>query len=57
LARALKDGFTAEEVNWAKPGWLKSRQVSRVQDNKLANALVNGLYLSATACTVSRFFH
>src|SRR5262249_40595837 len=41
LARALKDGFTAEEVNKAKLGWLKSRQVSRAQDNELANALTN----------------
>ncbi len=48
LARALKDGFTAEEVNTAKSGWLKSRQVSRAQDNELTNDLVNGLYLNRT---------
>lgn len=48
LERALKDGFTADEVKAAKSGWLKSRQVSRAQDNELTNALVNGLYLDRT---------
>ena len=48
LERALKDGFTAEEVDKAKSGWLKSRQVSRAQDTELANALINGLYLNRT---------
>jgi zinc protease len=48
LARALKDGFTAEEVNKAKSGWLDSRKVSRAQDNELANALSSGLYLNRT---------
>jgi zinc protease len=46
LARALKDGFTVEEVNKAKSGWLDSRKVSRAQDNELVNVLVNGLYLN-----------
>jgi zinc protease len=46
LAQALKDGFTADEVEKAKSGWLKSRQVSRAQDNELAGALTNGLYLN-----------
>jgi zinc protease len=48
LARALKDGFTADEVEKAKSGWLDSRKVSRAQDNELASALVNGLYLNRT---------
>jgi zinc protease len=48
LARALKDGFTPDEVEKAKSGWLKSRQVSRAQDNELAGGLVNGLYLNRT---------
>ncbi|HZF39596.1 MAG TPA: pitrilysin family protein [Blastocatellia bacterium] len=48
LARALKDGFTADEVKNAKSGWLKSRQVSRSQDNELVSALANGLYLNRT---------
>jgi zinc protease len=48
LARALKDGFTAEEVKNAKSGWLKSRLVSRGQDNELVIALASGLYLDRT---------
>ncbi len=48
LERAIKDGFTADEVKAAKSGWLKSRQVSRAQDNELANALINGLFLDRT---------
>ncbi|HKQ78415.1 MAG TPA: pitrilysin family protein [Blastocatellia bacterium] len=48
LARAIKDGFTPDEVEKAKSGWLKSRQVSRAQDNELAGALVNRLYLNRT---------
>ena len=32
IARALKDGFTEDEVKAAKSGWLQSRQVSRAQD-------------------------
>jgi zinc protease len=39
IARALKDGFTEEEVKAAKSGWLQQRQVSRGQDGELANAL------------------
>ncbi|HLR04400.1 MAG TPA: pitrilysin family protein, partial [Pyrinomonadaceae bacterium] len=37
IARMLKDGFTAEEVEAAKSGYLQSRQVSRAQDNELLN--------------------
>ena len=48
VARALKDGFAADEVEKAKTGWLKSRQVSRAQDNELAGVLSNGLYLNRT---------
>jgi len=39
LARALKDGFTDEEIMAAKAGWLQSRQVSRGQENELAGTL------------------
>ena len=39
IARAVKDGFTAEEVRAAKSGWLQQRQVSRGQDNELAQQL------------------
>jgi zinc protease len=48
LARALKDGFTADEVEKAKSGWLKSRKVSRAQDNELVSVLTIGLYYNRT---------
>jgi zinc protease len=48
LARALKDGFTSDEVEKAKSGWLKSRQVGRAQDNELLTTLINGLYFDRT---------
>ncbi len=35
IARALKDGFTDDEVKAAKNGWLQQRQVSRGQDGEL----------------------
>ena len=48
IARMLKDGFTADEIKSAKSGWLQSRQVSRAQDNELANRLGNYLFLNRT---------
>jgi zinc protease len=48
IARMLKDGFTAEEVEAAKSGFLQSRQVSRAQDNELASRLNNYLFLGRT---------
>ena len=32
LTRALRDGFTDDEVKAAKAGWLQSNQVTRAQD-------------------------
>ena len=48
IDRMLKEGFTAEEVASAKTGYLQSRQVSRAQDNELANRLNNFLFLDRT---------
>ncbi len=48
IARMLKDGFTADEVEAAKSGYLQSRQVSRAQDNELAGRLNNYLFLGRT---------
>lgn len=48
IAKALKDGFTAEEVAAAKKGWLQSRQVSRAQDNELTARLNNVTFLGKT---------
>ncbi|HLN57203.1 MAG TPA: pitrilysin family protein, partial [Thermoanaerobaculia bacterium] len=48
VARALKDGFTEQEVREAKSGYLQSRQVSRAQDGGLARTLAQDLYLKRT---------
>ncbi len=48
IARMLKDGFTAEEVEAAKSGYLQSRQVSRAQDNELAGTLNRYLFFGRT---------
>jgi zinc protease len=48
ITKALKDGFTAEEVAAAKKGWLQSRQVSRAQDNELTARLNNVTFLGKT---------
>jgi zinc protease len=48
LARALKDGFTEQEVKEAKSGYLQSRQVSRAQDAALAGTLAQDLFLKRT---------
>ena len=48
LARALKDGFTPQEVEQAKKGLLALRQLSRSQDANLAGALAANLDLGRT---------
>ncbi|MGH8772349.1 MAG: insulinase family protein, partial [Burkholderiales bacterium] len=48
IARMLKDGFTAEEVEAANSGYLQSRQVSRAQDNELAGRLNGYLFTGRT---------
>ncbi|HKP87099.1 MAG TPA: pitrilysin family protein [Blastocatellia bacterium] len=48
IARMLKDGFTAEEVEAAKKGYLQSRQVSRAQDAELARRLSSSAFAGRT---------
>lgn len=48
LSRALRDGFTPEEVAAAKSGYLQSRQVSRSQDAELVRLLNADLFLNRT---------
>ena len=48
LARALKDGFTAQELAEGQRGLLNFRRLGRAQDETLANALANNLYLDRT---------
>lgn len=48
LAKALKDGFTADELAKAKSGALQQRLQQRAQDGPLSNGLRNNLYLGRT---------
>ena len=45
IARALKDGFTAQELAETKSSVLAFRRLSRAQDAGVAGALANNLYL------------
>jgi zinc protease len=55
LERALKDGFTAEEVEVAKKGYLQSRQVSRAQDRELVGRLSSLTFASRTLAWDAEF--
>jgi zinc protease len=48
IARALQDGFTAEEVEAAKAGYLQGQQVNRAQDSVLARTIATRLYANRT---------
>lgn len=48
IRKATTEGFTAEEIEAAKKGWLQSRQLSRAQDRELAGRLNNYLFLNRT---------
>jgi zinc protease len=48
LARAVKDGFTAEEIARAKSGMMQQRVQTRSQDSALATGWVTYLYLDRT---------
>jgi zinc protease len=48
LERVLRDGFTQEELDAARTGWLQGRTVTRSQDGPLASRLATDLYLERT---------
>ncbi|MEO8073268.1 MAG: pitrilysin family protein, partial [Acidobacteriota bacterium] len=48
IKKATTEGFTAEEVEAAKSGFLQSRQLARAQDRELAGKLNNYLFLDRT---------
>lgn len=48
VARALKDGFTAQELAAGQSGLLAFRRLSRAQDDALAAQLASNLYLDRT---------
>jgi zinc protease len=45
IERAAKAGFTPEELDAARSGWLKAREVSRASDGSLAGMLAEYLYV------------
>jgi zinc protease len=55
LERALKEGFTEQEVRESKSGYLQSRQVSRAQDAQLAHTLTQDLYVDRTLAWDAEF--
>jgi zinc protease len=44
LDKALKDGFTAEEIAAAKTSWLQGQATNRAQDGALAGRLASNLF-------------
>ncbi len=48
IARALKEGFTASELEEAKRGLISTRRLSRAQDSRLAAGLAGNLRLGRT---------
>ncbi len=48
IQKVVTEGFTAEEVDAAKKGWLLNRQRNRGQDSGLAQTLGNYLFLNRT---------
>jgi zinc protease len=46
LARALRDGFSTEEVETARRGLLEARRLARTNDGQLASRLAMYLYLN-----------
>jgi zinc protease len=55
IERALKEGFTAEEVAAAKSGFLQSEQVDRSNDFQLASTLASYLYLKRSLAWDAEF--
>ena len=48
IARAIKDGFTPQEVEEGKKGFLESRKLQRAQDASLARTLTTELFANRT---------
>ncbi len=56
LDKALKDGFTDEEITKAKSGWAQLFAQNRVQDQALANRLLAHLDSGRTFLTWDKAF-
>nr|WP_269106625.1 pitrilysin family protein [Massilia sp. TS11] len=48
LAKAIKDGFTDDELKDGKSGWLKAAEVNRTEDSQLARTLSSYLNIGRT---------
>ena len=48
IEKVITEGFTAEELEAAKSGWLQSRNVTRSQDNRLTGKLSSYLRIDRT---------
>ena len=48
MAKALKDGFGADEIAAAKKGWLQDRSIARSDDRSLVSILADNEYESRT---------
>jgi zinc protease len=55
LARAIKDGFTSEELETAKSGYFQQQQLVRAQDSSLASKLELYLYYDRTFALDAQF--
>ena len=54
LARALKDGFTQQELSEGQRGLLNFRRLGRAQDGAIAYSLANNLYVDRTFAVSAR---
>ena len=48
IRKATTEGFTADEIEQAKKGWLQAQQLSRAQDRELSGKLNNYLFYNRT---------
>lgn len=48
VARALKDGFSTDELDKARQGWLQQNELGRSRDASLAGTLANDLFVGRT---------
>ena len=48
LTKAIKDGFTAKEVEIAQSAILQESRIARSQDTSLVNSLIDQSYLGRT---------
>jgi zinc protease len=48
LQKVLDEGFTQEELDGARQGWLEGQQLGRAQDPSLASGIASNLYFDRT---------